>query len=318
MNIHEDRKLFSEAIHAASETLGIHPVFVEKDYWITRSLRLMAESPYAQMAIFKGGTSLSKAYRTGNRFSEDIDIAILGAADMNGNQTKTIMKKIAKQMSSGLEEIDAPRVTSKGSRYYKAVYSYPRPQGIKSPGAIGAGRLLGEINTFANPYPFERKSVDCFIYRFLSGIGEQALIEKHSLTPFIVNVLDKRQTLTEKVASLIRFSLSQHCIHDLASKIRHFYDIFYLLQDDECAKYLQSGQFSADLHALLEHDRASMDNPAGWNEKQLGTSPLLTDFPTLRDKLKRTYTKELSQVAYSSVPGETDVARRFAEVVKRI
>lgn len=34
------------------------------------------ESKEKEVAVFKGGTSLSKAYRLGNRFSEDIDIAI--------------------------------------------------------------------------------------------------------------------------------------------------------------------------------------------------------------------------------------------------
>ena len=50
--------------------------YVEKDYWITRSLGLLAQSPYAERVVFKGGTSLTKAYRLTQRFSEDIDLAI--------------------------------------------------------------------------------------------------------------------------------------------------------------------------------------------------------------------------------------------------
>lgn len=79
MNFHENKKLFTDAVLAAAEYLDIHPVYIEKDYWITRSLKLMMQNPNADKAIFKGGTSLSKAHKIGNRFSEDIDIAIANA-----------------------------------------------------------------------------------------------------------------------------------------------------------------------------------------------------------------------------------------------
>lgn len=69
MNLHENKKLFTEAILAAAEYLDIKPIYIEKDYWITRSLGLLARNKNADKAIFKGGTSLSKAHKTGNRFS---------------------------------------------------------------------------------------------------------------------------------------------------------------------------------------------------------------------------------------------------------
>lgn len=81
MNLHENKKLFTDAVLAASEYLDIRPVYIEKDYWITRSLTLMVQNSNAEKAIFKGGTSLSKAHKIGNRFSEDIDIAISDLKD---------------------------------------------------------------------------------------------------------------------------------------------------------------------------------------------------------------------------------------------
>ena len=47
MRLHEDRELFSDALQAASQPvedggLGIKSIFIEKDYWICRSLSLMA------------------------------------------------------------------------------------------------------------------------------------------------------------------------------------------------------------------------------------------------------------------------------------
>ena len=46
----------------------------------------MVQNSNAEKAIFKGGTSLSKAHKIGNRFSEDIDIAISDADTLTGNQ----------------------------------------------------------------------------------------------------------------------------------------------------------------------------------------------------------------------------------------
>ena len=103
MNLHENKKLFTDAVLAASEYLDIRPVYIEKDYWITRSLKLMTQNSNADKAIFKGGTSLSKAHKIGNRFSEDIDIAISDADVFTGNQLKMLIKRIANEMTAGLD-----------------------------------------------------------------------------------------------------------------------------------------------------------------------------------------------------------------------
>ena len=81
MRLHENQQLFADAIEAAARPvqdggLGIKSIFIEKDYWICRSLSLMAAGDKDNRAIFKGGTSLTKAYGIGARFSEDIDVAI--------------------------------------------------------------------------------------------------------------------------------------------------------------------------------------------------------------------------------------------------
>ena len=82
MKLHENEQLFADAINAASRPkndggLGIKSIFIEKDYWICRSLKLMAEGDKDGKAVFKGGTSLSQAYGIGARFSEDSLITIL-------------------------------------------------------------------------------------------------------------------------------------------------------------------------------------------------------------------------------------------------
>jgi len=60
----------------AAERAGIrNPAIVEKDFWVSFTLDyLFHKSPWPQSFIFKGGTSLSKAYHVIERFSEDIDL----------------------------------------------------------------------------------------------------------------------------------------------------------------------------------------------------------------------------------------------------
>ena len=61
MKLHENIQLFHDAILAASQSkedggLGIKSIFIEKDYWICRSLSLMVKGDPEHKAVFKGGT----------------------------------------------------------------------------------------------------------------------------------------------------------------------------------------------------------------------------------------------------------------------
>ena len=48
-------------------------VSIEKDLWVTQVLHALFSLPVSDKLIFKGGTSLSKAWELIDRFSEDID-----------------------------------------------------------------------------------------------------------------------------------------------------------------------------------------------------------------------------------------------------
>src|SRR5690606_25126930 len=58
------------------EARGLPAFVVEKDWWVCIILKAIFQSQYADSIIFKGGTSLSKAYGLIERFSEDIDLII--------------------------------------------------------------------------------------------------------------------------------------------------------------------------------------------------------------------------------------------------
>jgi len=68
---------FEQAIIRAAEHFGnraLRPAIIEKDYYVTESLRIIARAA-GDKIIFKGGTSLSKGWNLIQRFSEDIDLS---------------------------------------------------------------------------------------------------------------------------------------------------------------------------------------------------------------------------------------------------
>lgn len=322
MNLHENKKLFADAILATAEYLHISPIFVEKDYWITRSLRMFSLSDTENRAIFKGGTSLSKAHHIGARFSEDIDIAIIDAAMLNGNQRKTLIKRIAKSMTAGLDEIPTAGVTSKGSCYYKAIYGYKRLPELDFQGAgrsIKLGQIMIEINSFANPYPYDDRVIDNFIRTFLHSTGNESLISTYGLDTFRLKVLDKKRTATEKIVSLLRFSMAPDYENELTKKIRHFYDLYYLMEDSECREYIHSNSFIEDLRTLLAHDMRTFDHPEGWSTRPITESPLFSVLEELWDKkLAGVYSDELSSLAYKTIPKPEPVLNNAKEIMEHI
>lgn len=55
---------------------GINQLAIEKDWWVTVTLKALFQTDCRDSLIFKGGTSLSKGFNIIERFSEDIDLAI--------------------------------------------------------------------------------------------------------------------------------------------------------------------------------------------------------------------------------------------------
>ena len=74
LSIEEDRR--RAIIESVATQTRLSPHAVEKDWWVTMSLRALFSCECADHIVFKGGTSLSKCWNLIERFSEDIDIAI--------------------------------------------------------------------------------------------------------------------------------------------------------------------------------------------------------------------------------------------------
>jgi hypothetical protein len=67
----DDRK---EALAVAASSSGRPAYLLETDAWVVWALAALFRSPFAKHLVFNGGTSLSKAYKAIDRFSEDIDV----------------------------------------------------------------------------------------------------------------------------------------------------------------------------------------------------------------------------------------------------
>ena len=67
----DDRR---EALAVAADRSGRPLHLLEKDVWVVWTLATLFGSDLGEHLVFKGGTSLSKAYRVIQRFSEDVDL----------------------------------------------------------------------------------------------------------------------------------------------------------------------------------------------------------------------------------------------------
>lgn len=315
MRLHTKIQDFNELIRLTATHFSILPEFIEKDYWITLILNNLSQSSHVNSVVFKGGTSLTKGYRIINRFSEDIDIALLDEK-LTGNALKTKIRRIEKTITDELTEIEEPGVTRKGSVYRKSIFQYPSNINNRLSNNVRK-RIIVEINSFANPYPFVQQEITSFIAEFLTATNQVETIKEYGLQKFKLNILDKRRTMLEKLVSLIRFSFAKNPANELAKKIRHFYDLYYLGQDEECVEYLQSSDFQKDLPELVIHDQREFDEPQGWQTKTVRDSPLLTDFPNLWSSLRSIYQNELTPLVYSEIPNEKLIEQSFMTTIKK-
>ena len=110
-----------EVLEVAREKTDRPTHLLEKDVWVVWTLGALFDSPLATDLTFKGGTSLSKAYKVIDRFSEDIDltydirklIADLigedGVLPTNRSQankwTKAVRERLPEWIATGLQPV---------------------------------------------------------------------------------------------------------------------------------------------------------------------------------------------------------------------
>lgn len=96
----------AELFGATANELDLHPVNVEKDFWVCWVLKQLFESEELRdWLVFKGGTSLSKCFGLIKRFSEDVDLAVdferlgfTGDRDPRADMSRTARGRLLKEM----------------------------------------------------------------------------------------------------------------------------------------------------------------------------------------------------------------------------
>jgi len=309
MKLHEEREVFSELVAVTAETIGLPQIYVEKDYWVTKALKYLSESPHVDEVVFKGGTSLSKAYRLIDRFSEDIDLAVL-AGDKGDAARKKLLKNVEGAVTQGLTYLKEDARESKGSKYRKTVYQYPRSIDGGDFGQAST-ELLVEVNAFAKPEPFELRVLQTLIAEVLAERSETNLIAQYALEGFSVNVLSVRRTLVEKILGVIKDSYNEDPAAKLSDRIRHLYDICLILKHDEYRDFVASDDFKSLCDLCIEDDKASFLKYSVCLERPLIGAPIFSEFGNWRASLDATYTGVFSGLVYGDLPTMSDIEEAF-------
>lgn len=315
MKLHENKEQLADAIRITSAELGIPQKFVEKDYWICQILQRLSRMPQTERTVWKGGTSLTKGYGIIQRFSSDVDLAIIGEG-LSNNQQKKLVLHLGKDTTIDLEETEEFGESIKNSRFRKTYHSYPSVIDRTDTSLDFLGNyVIVEINTYGNPYPFVRQFVKPFITEMMEKRQLEGLIAQLDMAPFELNVLDKRRTMCEKVVSLLRFSFEEDPMAGLTSKVRHFYDLHFLMKDKECHEYLDSS-FPVELRELVAHDKAEFDRPPLWKTSDVLQSPLLTSFSEMWKRIAPVYQSEVGALSFGKLPKPEEVSQSMDSLIR--
>ncbi len=281
------------------EATGIPPAHLEKDFWVTEVLRGAATASVATgcSVVFRGGTSLSKAHRLIERFSEDIDlIVVLPHSGTRARDTKLKNFVQAAEHATGVgAETDPATVTRGVKRTATFTYSTNRAAGHLKPG------VLMELGTGGGALPHRRLPIQSLIAEHAESIDLP--VDFIEATPISFLVLEPVRTLVEKLV-LLHHAATEGDEQRRAATARHYYDIDRLLQDDRVVAAVDEIGVDILARETTQHSRAAglptADRPAGG----FSTSPAWTEPSTAAIRAYETVVRELIWPAAPSSPIE--------------
>lgn len=226
--------------------VGLPAQAIEKDLWVSNILQIIFSLPIAQHLIFKGGTSLSKAWNLIDRFSEDIDLAVsptlleCKSGDLTKKQLKQLRKKSSLFVVDSLAPMLQEQISALGLDDYLSLDVQPNGEGDNTypePRQI----YIHYKSAFDQPQNYLRPDV-------VLEIGARSLIEPMapvSISSIIgqhlpINPLCKVQVYTavpektflEKVFLLHELFSVEGAGRIAARKSRHLYDLWRMMDKD--------------------------------------------------------------------------------------
>ena len=177
---------------------GLTEQLVEKDYFVTEMLRVVAHRLPTQV-IFKGGTSLSKAWQLIQRFSEDVDLFVdpqkfrpaLGKRGID-RELKTLRGSVAQHPAFQLIEGN----TSGG---FGRSDHFRYTQHFGSVAAIRDNVLL-ESGTASGREPVVTVDLESYVARYLRD--KEIDMGAEDQTAFPMQVMRFRRTFVEKLFAI--------------------------------------------------------------------------------------------------------------------
>ena len=232
---------WKEIIETVASEIKRSNVIVEKD--LIQSLFLYELSKEDLPFVFKGGTSLSKAYGLIDRFSEDIDLSMnKKPTDTEKRKSHDIIINIANNL--GLE-LSNPDVIKTRYNYNKYIFKY---ESLFDKNKL---EIIIETNYYQTVYPISKHIVNSYIGVFCKNNNVKMPI------PFIIdfemNVQSVERTFIDKVFAVCYYKIQN--MEDRDSS--HLYDI---------AKMIPLITFDDNLDKLIDNVRddrmLSKNNPS--------------------------------------------------------
>lgn len=235
-------KEWKEIIETVAREIDRTELMVEKD---TVQSMFLSELSKAELPfVFKGGTSLSKAYNMIDRFSEDIDLSMnRKPTESERKASKELIIQIAESLGMTLGNPDKIR-----SRYdyNKYVFKY-MSLFVSMPVEI-----IIETSYYQTAYPVEKHEVGSFVGRFCEERGIDLPIPFKAAKVYM-NVQSIRRTFVDKV-----FAICDYRIQNMQDRdSRHLYDICKL-----AAQLKMDEEMDALVDKVREDRMLSPNNPS--------------------------------------------------------
>jgi len=316
MKLHQNKRLFTEAIRKTASELNLPEIFVEKDYWVTYMLKSLFQSDISHQIVFKGGTDLSKCHKLIDRFSEDIDLSVVMDNEESSTRIANRIRVISKKAAEILPEIQIEGLTSKHGNLRKTAHEYDKV----FKGDFGQARdiLIVEVSRLGHFEPYTTLPVDTLIAKMMSDEGQSSMLQEYELEPFSVRVLHLNRTLCEKIMSLVRFSFTEQPLIDLKAKIRHTYDLHKLLAVDEVRSFFNSSGFDEMINKVGKDDVESFKSGSDWLKNHPSTALIYENSKETWKELSSTYKNEFSKLVYGQLPKESDILATLIDIHSRL
>lgn len=309
--IHNDPE-FEDLIHIVSEKRGVHPVLVEKDYWIMHSLYGLSKQGID--FELKGGTSLSKGYKIISRFSEDIDIHIKTTfgLEVEGKEDKKSVKAARKKFYDVLaDEISIDGIIKVDRDYEFDDTRKYRSGGVRLSYKELGGQLEGikkgillEVG-YDTVTPNAPVTISSWIVEYLQ-LNDQFKNYIDNIA-YEVKCYAPAYTLVEKLQTIVNkhrreLERSAEGLDPQVNFMRQYYDIYCLLGMNEVLDFLGSDEYT-------KHKTARFKGKDKEIELHKHPALLLSD-QVLLDSFIERY-KSSSNLYYDGQPEFTEVLERI-------